>query len=94
MALIDHHSEAPTEVRSSRLWTMVSGIAFAVLFVAGIFLGTDTPDYDAADSEWTDWFNDSGNRWNRRSSRCSFSCCLRWRSSCSSARSSAGCGHG
>jgi hypothetical protein len=63
MAVIDHQSETATRVGASRLWTMVSGIAFAVLFVAGILVGSDTPDYDADDNEWTDWFSDSGNRW-------------------------------
>jgi len=32
----------------------LSGIAFAVLVVVGFFLsGGDTPDYTAADQEWT-----------------------------------------
>jgi succinate dehydrogenase/fumarate reductase cytochrome b subunit len=34
----------------------LSGIAFAVLLVVGFFLsGSDTPDYTAADQEWTNW---------------------------------------
>jgi succinate dehydrogenase/fumarate reductase cytochrome b subunit len=34
----------------------LSGIAFAVLLVVGFFLsGGDTPDYTAADQEWTNW---------------------------------------
>jgi hypothetical protein len=34
----------------------LSGIAFAVLLVAGFFLsGGGTPDYTAADQEWTTW---------------------------------------
>jgi succinate dehydrogenase/fumarate reductase cytochrome b subunit len=34
----------------------LSGIAFAVLLVVGFFLsGGDTPDYTAADQEWTTW---------------------------------------
>jgi succinate dehydrogenase/fumarate reductase cytochrome b subunit len=34
----------------------LSGIAFAVLFVVGWFMsGGDTPDYTAADQEWTTW---------------------------------------
>ena len=41
---------------------MLSGIAFAVLFVVGILLGSDSPDSDAPDAEWVAWFDDSGNR--------------------------------
>ena len=38
----------------------LSGIAFAVLLVVGFFLsGSDTPDFTAADQEWTDWADDS-----------------------------------
>jgi hypothetical protein len=34
----------------------LSGIAFAVLLVVGFLIsGGDTPDYTAADQEWTDW---------------------------------------
>jgi hypothetical protein len=34
----------------------LSGIPFAVLLVVGFFLsGGDTPDYTAADQEWTTW---------------------------------------
>ena len=34
----------------------LSGTAFAVLFVVGWFIsGSDTPDYSAADQEWTNW---------------------------------------
>lgn len=40
----------------------VLGLAFVVLFVAGFVVGGDTPAYDAPDQEWTDWFDDSGNR--------------------------------
>ena len=37
----------------------LSGIAFPVLFVVGFFLtGADTPDYAAADQEWTKWADD------------------------------------
>lgn len=40
----------------------VTAILFAVLFVVGATLPGATPDYDAADAEWVDWFDDSGNR--------------------------------
>ncbi|HKZ20071.1 MAG TPA: hypothetical protein VJQ57_08170 [Acidimicrobiia bacterium] len=34
----------------------LSGVAFGALLLVGWFLsGGDTPDYTAADSEWTDW---------------------------------------
>lgn len=67
MALADRDVErtAPeVRVRETRwsLTTMLTGIAFAVCFTAGMLLGRDTPDYDAADAEWTSWFDDGGNR--------------------------------
>src|SRR5688572_15167419 len=38
----------------------LSGVAFAVVFVVGFFLsGGDTPDYMAADQEWTNWADDN-----------------------------------
>ena len=38
----------------------LSGIAFAVLFVVGFLLAwADTPDYTAADQEWTKWAEDN-----------------------------------
>jgi hypothetical protein len=43
----------------------LSGVAFAVLFVVGWFAsGGDTPDYAAADQEWTNWADD--NQWRSR----------------------------
>ena len=39
----------------------VAGIAFAVLFVVSIML-IQTPDTDAPTSEWTEYFQDGGNR--------------------------------
>jgi hypothetical protein len=34
----------------------LSGIAFSVLFIVGwLISGSDTPDYTAADQEWTNW---------------------------------------
>jgi succinate dehydrogenase/fumarate reductase cytochrome b subunit len=42
--------------RSWQRLLALSGIAFAVLLVVGFFLsGSDTPDYTAADQEWTNW---------------------------------------
>lgn len=38
------------------------GIVFVVLWVLGFFLAIDTPDYDAANSEWVDHFADEDNR--------------------------------
>jgi hypothetical protein len=43
-------------------WTRLAGIAFAVVFVAGMIIGRDTPDTDASDDEWVRWFDDSGHR--------------------------------
>jgi hypothetical protein len=40
----------------------VLGLAFVILFVVGFAVGGATPAYDAPDQEWTDWFDDSGNR--------------------------------
>ena len=43
----------------------LSGVAFGVLFVIGWFAsGGDTPDYSAADQEWTNWAED--NKWRSR----------------------------
>src|SRR5688500_16997574 len=42
--------------RSWQRLLALSGIAFAVLLLAGFFLsGGDTPDYTAADQEWRNW---------------------------------------
>jgi hypothetical protein len=41
----------------------LSGIAFAVLFLAGFLIsGSDAPDYTAADQEWRTWADDSETR--------------------------------
>jgi hypothetical protein len=46
-----------------RLW--LSGVVFALLFLIGWFAsGGNTPDYGAADQDWTDWADD--NRWGSR----------------------------
>jgi hypothetical protein len=43
----------------------LSGVVFAVLFVVGWFAsGGDTPDYAAADQDWTNWAED--NQWRSR----------------------------
>jgi hypothetical protein len=36
---------------------------FAVAFVVGVLMISDTPDADASDAEWLDHYADSGNRW-------------------------------
>ena len=43
----------------------LSGVAFAVLFILAWFLsGGNTPDYTAADQDWTKWADD--NQWKSR----------------------------
>jgi hypothetical protein len=43
----------------------LSGVVFAVLFLVGWFAsGANTPDYAAADQEWTQWADDT--RWGSR----------------------------
>jgi hypothetical protein len=54
------HTAAP--VRVDRRVTMFTGIAFAVLFVLGMLFGPNTPDGNASDAEWTDWYDDGGHR--------------------------------
>ena len=49
---------------SQRLLAL-SGVVFAVLFLIGWFAsGGDTPDYRAADQDWTEWAEDS--QWRSR----------------------------
>jgi MFS family permease len=48
--------------RSGLRWGGIAGIVFAVAFVVGILLSTDTPDGDESDRKWIDYFADSGNR--------------------------------
>jgi hypothetical protein len=46
-------------------WLALSGIVFAVLFLVGWFAsGALTPDYGAADEDWTNWAD--GNQWRSR----------------------------
>lgn len=40
----------------------IAGLTFVVLFLAGALMSGSTPDSDAPDQEWLDWFADSGNR--------------------------------
>jgi uncharacterized membrane protein YhaH (DUF805 family) len=49
----------PAEGRSR--WGAIGGLVFFVLFVVGFLLGGDTPEYDARDREWVEWFEDDGN---------------------------------
>jgi hypothetical protein len=42
-------------------WGAIAGLVFFVLFVVGFLLGGGTPEYDASDREWVEWFEDDGN---------------------------------
>ena len=42
-------------------WVGISGIVAAVLIVAGVLLGGNTPEYDAPDAEWLQWFDKDSN---------------------------------
>lgn len=42
-------------------WSWIGGLVFVVGAIVGLVL-LGTPDPDAADSEWADYFSDSGNR--------------------------------
>jgi hypothetical protein len=48
--------------RGGLLWGGIAAIVFAVAFVVGVLLITDTPDGDESDRKWIDYFADSGNR--------------------------------
>jgi hypothetical protein len=48
--------------RARARWGGVTAILFAVLYVVGIILMTDTPDENASNGEWLRYFRDSGNR--------------------------------
>lgn len=56
---------AATRTESANTGLMAGGIAaivFAVLFVIGFLLTSDTPDGDESDLKWVRYFADSGNR--------------------------------
>ena len=56
---LDQHLSNASPTSWQRL-PALSGVAFAVLLMAGFFLsGGDTPDYTAADQEWTNWAEDN-----------------------------------
>jgi uncharacterized membrane protein YhaH (DUF805 family) len=42
-------------------WGAIAGLVFFVLFVLGFILSGGTPEYDASDREWVEWFEDDGN---------------------------------
>jgi len=42
-------------------WVGVSGIVAAVMLVAGVMMGGNTPEYDAPDAEWLQWFEKDSN---------------------------------
>ena len=60
--MAEHSSLAPSGRVIADRWTTPSGIAFVVLFVVGLLIGSDSPNPDAPDAEWTAWFDDSGHR--------------------------------
>ena len=43
-------------------WAAIAIIAFAVLFLVGMLMGTDTPDGDESDQTWVQHYEDSGNQ--------------------------------
>lgn len=42
-------------------WGAIAGLVFVVLFVVGFLLSGNTPEYDASNREWVEWFEDDGN---------------------------------
>lgn len=59
---MDEHETAGPADGGWRHGVTIAGMAFAVLFVAGLLTSAGTPDYDAPPQEWADWYTDSGNR--------------------------------
>ena len=62
IAVAEHSSLAPSGRGTADRSTLPAGIAFVVLFVVGLLIGSDSPNPDAPDAEWTAWFDDSGHR--------------------------------
>jgi hypothetical protein len=52
----------PEGARTGLFGGGVAAIVFAVLFVVGFILSSDTPDEDESNAEWVRHFADSGNR--------------------------------
>jgi len=50
-----------TATRALDRRTGIAGLVFVVLFVVGWMVGGGTPDYDAPDEEWVNWFADEDN---------------------------------
>ena len=58
-------SPDPAHPTTTERLLALSGVVFAVLFLIGWFAsGGDTPDYGAADQDWTEWADD--NQWRSR----------------------------
>jgi len=58
-------SPDPAHPTTTERLLALSGVVFAVLFLIGWFAsGGDTPDYGAADQDWTEWADD--NQWKSR----------------------------
>src|SRR5919198_1319926 len=53
---------SPTSTRTGVLPGGIAAIVFAVLFVVGFLLTTDTPDGDESNLKWVRHYADSGNR--------------------------------
>jgi hypothetical protein len=52
-----------TETRGTTLrWGGIAAIAFAVLFVVGVLMVSDTPEGDESNAEWLRYYADSDNR--------------------------------
>jgi hypothetical protein len=51
-----------TGTSSGLRWGGIAGIVFAVLFVVGFLLVSDTPDGDESNAEWIRYFADEDNR--------------------------------
>src|SRR5688572_8339595 len=47
--------------QSRNRWGAIAGLVFVVLFVVGMLMSGNTPEYNASDREWIRWFRDDGN---------------------------------